>query len=131
MINSGTKEGKRFLDKINSEFKKTPMGQEIEKAWEQKRKECGIEKPLNTYEECWHDVTKWVAFDSNHSYHSPLIFAMFQENFSKYPIEFQMRLLFNMYTYEIPMNLRKFNAVLRKIYKAESKEFKNSRTERT
>ena len=98
--------------------------------WEQEKKECFIEKPLNTYKECWNDVNKWVAFDPYHSNHSPLIFAMFREEYSKYPIEFQMRLLIDMYVYEIPMNLRNFNAVLRKIYKAESKEYKNQRTQK-
>lgn len=97
--------------------------------WEQKKKECYVEKPLNTYEECWNDVNKWVAFDPNHSYHSPIIFTMFQRDYVKYPIEFQMRLLLDMYVYELPMDLRKFNAVLRKIYKAESKDIKNDRTQ--
>lgn len=103
--------------------------QEREAMWEQKKIECYVEKHLNTYKECWNDVNKWVAFDPNHSYHSPLIFTMFQRDYVKYPIEFQMRLLLDMYVYEVPMNLRKFNAVLRKIYKAESKEFKNNRTQ--
>ena len=104
--------------------------QEREVYWEQKKKECFIEKPLNTYKECWNDVNKWVAFDPYHSNHSPLIFAKFREEYSKYPIEFQMRLLLDMYVYELPMNLRKYNAVLRKIYKSESKDFKNDRTQR-
>ena len=46
--------------------------QEREAHWEQKRKECGIKRPLNTYEECKADVNKWIAFDENHSFHSPL-----------------------------------------------------------
>lgn len=97
--------------------------------WDQKKKECFIDRPLNTYEECRNDVNKWVAFDPNHSNHSWIIFDRFQKDYVKYPIEFQMNLLIDMYVYEVPMNLRKFNAVLRKIYKAESKEFKNNRTQ--
>lgn len=97
--------------------------------WEQQKKECYVEKPLNTYKECWNDVNKWVAFDPHHSNHSCIIFDRFQKDYVKYPIEFQMKLLIDMYVYEIPMNLRKFNAVLRKIYRSESKELKSNRTQ--
>lgn len=133
MLSSSTKESKKFLDKIYSEFKNTPIGRKQEEYWEQKRKECGIKRPLNTYEECWQDVTKWVAFDTRHPIvpsDSPWIFGMFKEDYTDYPIEFQMKLLTHMYVEaeKPPMNLRTFNAVLRKIYKAESKEFKNERT---
>lgn len=108
--------------------------QEREVHWEQKKKECSIKRPHNSFENCWADVEKWVAFDPNHpanSANSQWIFGMFREQYQDYPIEFQMRLLIYMYVEaEIPpMNLRKFNAVLRKIYKAESKEFKNNRTQ--
>lgn len=102
---------------------------EREAHWEQAKKECFIEKPLKTFDECWHDMTKWVAFDPNHSYHSWLIFENFRDDYVKYPIKFQMKLLIDMYVHEVSMNLRKFNAVLRKIYKAETKEFKNDRTQ--
>lgn len=97
--------------------------------WEQQKKECYVEKPLNTYKDCWNDVNKWVAFDPHHSNHSWIIFDRFQKDYVKYPIEFQMKLLIDMYVYEIPMNLRKFNAVIRKIFKTESKELKSNRTQ--
>lgn len=97
--------------------------------WEQQKKECYVEKSLNTYKECWNDVNKWVAFDPHHSNHSWIIFDRFQKDYVKYPIEFQMKLLIDMYVYEIPMNLRKYNAVLRKIYRSESKELKSNRTQ--
>lgn len=91
-------------------------------------KTCSVENPLNTYNECLHDVFKWATYSPDHSNHSNFIFFIFQEDYTKYPIEFQMKLLFDMYIYEISLNLRKFNALLRKIYKAEPKEFKNNRT---
>lgn len=97
--------------------------------WEQQKKECYVKKPLNTYKECWNDVNKWVAFDPHHSNHSWIIFDRFQKDYVKYPIEFQMKLLIDMYVYEVSMNLRKFNAVLRKIYKSETKELKSNRTQ--
>lgn len=93
-----------------------------------KGKTCFVEKSLNTYDECLHDVYKWTAYTSDHSYHNGLIFDIFKKNYTKYPIDFQMKLLFDMYVYEMGLNLRKFNAVLRKIYKTEPKEFKNNRT---
>ena len=94
-----------------------------------KEKSCSAKKSLNTYDECWKDVNEWAVYAPNHSHHSGFIFAMFAETYTKYPIEFQMKLLFDMYVYEMGLNLRKFNAVLRKIYKAEPKEFKSNRTE--
>jgi len=59
---------------------------------EERRKECFVDKPLNTYEECWEDVTKWTAFDPNNSNHSYIIFQQFKNDFTKYPIEYQMKL---------------------------------------
>ena len=94
-----------------------------------KGKTCFVEKSLNTYDECLHDVYKWTAYTSDHSYHNGLIFDIFKKGHTKYPIEFQMKLLFDMYVYEMGLNLRNFNVVLRKIYKAEPKEFKSNRTE--
>ena len=94
-----------------------------------KGKTCFVEKSLNTYDECLHDVYKWTAYTSDHSYHNGLIFDIFKKGHTKYPIEFQMKLLFDMYVYEMGLNLRNFNVVLRKIYKAEPKEYKSNRTE--
>ena len=94
-----------------------------------KGKTCFVEKSLNTYDECLHDVYKWTAYTSDHSYHNGHIFDIFKKGHTKYPIEFQMKLLFDMYVYEMGLNLRNFNVVLRKIYKAEPKEFKSNRTE--
>lgn len=93
-----------------------------------KEKSCSAKNSLNTYDECLHDVYKWAAYMSNHSYHNGFIFDIFKEDYTKYPIEFQMKLLLDMYVYEMGLNLRKFNAVLRKIHKSEPKEFKNNRT---
>lgn len=94
-----------------------------------KQEQCFIHRPLNTYDDCWQDVYKWSCFAEDNSHHNLIIFEKYRTDYLKYPIEFQMKLLLDMYTYEIyGMNLRKFNAVLRKIYKAEPIEIKQQRT---
>ena len=104
--------------------------EEQKKQIEKMQRECFIKRPLNTYDECWKDVHKWFVFDPLMSYRSYIIFQQFKNDFTKYPIEYQMKLLLDMYTHEIcGLNLKTFNIVLRKIYNAESKEFREKRTD--
>ena len=103
--------------------------EEQKKQIEKMQRECFIKRPLNTYDECWKDVHKWFVFDTLMSYRSYIIFQQLKNDFTKYPIEYQMSLLMDLYTDGVNgKKLKSLNTVLRKIYKSEPKEFKDKRT---
>lgn len=117
------------LNKLFHDINKVDFSDEKSRYIEKKKQECFINKPLNTYEDCWHDVQKWFVFDPTLSHCSYIIFQQFKNDFNKYPIEYQMKLLIEIYINGIHGTKQKaFNTVLRKIYKSESKEFKDERT---
>lgn len=82
-----------------------------------------INSQYSTYDECCSDVWKYT-----HSVRDPITFEIFRDKYQKYPIEFQMRLLLDIYS-NSKVRLKAFNALLKKIYKSEPKEFKKQRAE--
>lgn len=77
----------------------------------------------STYEKCRSDVWRYTDRLRN-----PITFENFRHDYQKYPIEFQMRLLLDIYSCS-KVRLKAFNALMRKIFKSESKDIKKIRAE--